>query len=248
MELLYHAEDDQELGYIDRSDRTPPATMGNKYRLYDTAAVENRSIVNVALNKNNADQFQSANTNTRPIDVILNTADRFQSANNFARPVDVAKNTADRSQSANNSARPVDVVKNTADRLQSANVVHVAKTKKLGKRKSNGSSEAGPVEDPTRGPPSAPGTPVTLMGTPEAQRLIDKNAKQIEISQQYQGRCSKWMRRYSDLGTVIRKINDVTYEIHCKQWRKNPTRIFHVDKLKRKENFVLQGEIPEEAV
>ena len=55
------------------------------------------------------------------------------------------------------------------------------------------------------------------------------------------------MRRYSDVGTVMRKINDVSYEIYCKDWKKNPTRIFHVDKLKRKEKFVLQGEeVPEE--
>jgi len=59
---------------------------------------------------------------------------------------------------------------------------------------------------------------------------------------QYPGKCSKWMRRYTDLGTVVRKINDVTYEIFCKAWKKNPTRIFHVDKLKRSEKFVLQGE------
>ena len=78
---------------------------------------------------------------------------------------------------------PIVIVNINADEVRSAKNDIVVKTKKLGKRKSNGSSEAGPVEDPIRGPPSAPGTPVALMGSPEAQRLIDKNAKQIEVSQ-----------------------------------------------------------------
>jgi len=33
----------------------------------------------------------------------------------------------------------------------------------------------------------------------------------------YQGRCPKWVLRYSDIATVVKKINSVTYEIVCQQ-------------------------------
>jgi len=32
---------------------------------------------------------------------------------------------------------------------------------------------------------------------------------------QYKGRCSKWMRRYSHVARVKKKINDVTYQLYC---------------------------------
>ena len=46
----------------------------------------------------------------------------------------------------------------------------------------------------------------------------------------YQKRCPKWIRRYSDVATVVKKINQVTYLIRGNTWRA----IVHVDKLKLK--------------
>ena len=148
VELLYYAEDDQELDY---TDRTPPATMGNKYRLYDTAAVElinltpeNRPIVNAALNKNNADESRSANNIARPtVNAVLN------------------KHNADEIRSANND---IDV-----------------RPKNIGKRKSHGHFESDPTEDPVRDPRIAPVTTVAPMGSPEAQRLNSLIASQKQI-------------------------------------------------------------------
>jgi hypothetical protein len=48
----------------------------------------------------------------------------------------------------------------------------------------------------------------------------------------YEGRCPKWVRRYSDTATIVQKINDVTYKVKG-PWRK-ALRIVHVDKLKRR--------------
>ena len=48
----------------------------------------------------------------------------------------------------------------------------------------------------------------------------------------YQGRCPKWLNRYSDEGTIVRKLNSVTYVVRCEKWR-SKTRIIHVDKIKR---------------
>ena len=47
----------------------------------------------------------------------------------------------------------------------------------------------------------------------------------------YQGRCPKWVRRYSDIATVTRRINNVTYEVTCERWRER-RKVLHVDKLK----------------
>ena len=44
---------------------------------------------------------------------------------------------------------------------------------------------------------------------------------------------SKWLRRYSDVATVVHKINDVTYIIKGDAWR-SKEKIVHVDKLKLK--------------
>ena len=49
----------------------------------------------------------------------------------------------------------------------------------------------------------------------------------------YQKRCPKWLRRYSDVATVLRKINNVTYVICGEAWR-SKEKIVHVDKLKLK--------------
>jgi hypothetical protein len=43
----------------------------------------------------------------------------------------------------------------------------------------------------------------------------------------YQGRTPKWMRRYSDVGTVERCLNDVMYIVSCKQWKKEPRKIMY---------------------
>jgi len=48
---------------------------------------------------------------------------------------------------------------------------------------------------------------------------------------QYKGWCPKWMRRYSHIATVRKKINDVTYQLYCAEWRQQ-YRLIHVDKLK----------------
>ena len=48
----------------------------------------------------------------------------------------------------------------------------------------------------------------------------------------YQGRCHKWLRRYSDVATVVRRINTVTYVVRG-NWRTRE-KIVHVDKLKLK--------------
>jgi transposase InsO family protein len=50
----------------------------------------------------------------------------------------------------------------------------------------------------------------------------------------YPGRCPKWIRRYSDEAVVLKRINDVTYQVRGEQWTKK-TRIVHVDKLKLKQ-------------
>ena len=47
----------------------------------------------------------------------------------------------------------------------------------------------------------------------------------------YQGLCQKWARRYGYVATIEKKINDVTYQVRCEDWR-DKSRIFHVDKLK----------------
>jgi hypothetical protein len=47
----------------------------------------------------------------------------------------------------------------------------------------------------------------------------------------YPGKSPKWLRRYSDIATVVKKINPVTYAVRCDAWRQKE-RILHVDKLK----------------
>ena len=49
----------------------------------------------------------------------------------------------------------------------------------------------------------------------------------------YQRRCPKWVRRYSDVAVVVKKINQVTYIVRSEEWR-NKEKIIHVDKLKLK--------------
>jgi hypothetical protein len=50
----------------------------------------------------------------------------------------------------------------------------------------------------------------------------------------YPQRCPKWVRRFSDEAIIIKRINDVTYQVQSDNWR-NRVRIMHVDKLKLKE-------------
>ena len=49
----------------------------------------------------------------------------------------------------------------------------------------------------------------------------------------YQRRCPKWVRRYSDVAVVVKKINQVTYIVRSDEWR-SKEKIVHVDKLKLK--------------
>ena len=37
--------------------------------------------------------------------------------------------------------------------------------------------------------------------------------------QLYQGRCPKWIRRYTDMAIIRKKINQVTYVMRCDKWR-----------------------------
>ena len=46
----------------------------------------------------------------------------------------------------------------------------------------------------------------------------------------YRGRTPKWQLRYKNVGSVLRRINEVTYVITCPSWR--DPKIIHVDKLK----------------
>jgi len=48
---------------------------------------------------------------------------------------------------------------------------------------------------------------------------------------QYKGRCPKWMRKYSHIAAVKKKINDVTYQLYCAEWKQR-YRMIHVNKLK----------------
>ena len=49
------------------------------------------------------------------------------------------------------------------------------------------------------------------------------------------GLCPKWSNSYSDVATVVKQLNDVTYLLHSPAWRAD--RITHVDKMKKVENF-----------
>ena len=46
----------------------------------------------------------------------------------------------------------------------------------------------------------------------------------------YQGRCPKWLCRCSDVATVIRKMNQVTYVVRGDAWR-TKKKVVYVDKL-----------------
>jgi len=48
---------------------------------------------------------------------------------------------------------------------------------------------------------------------------------------QYKGRCPKWMRRYSHIATVKKRINNITYQLYCAEWKQRYW-LIHVDKLK----------------
>ena len=47
----------------------------------------------------------------------------------------------------------------------------------------------------------------------------------------YQGKCPKCIRKYSYTGLIMKKINSVTYMVHCDNWL-GKERIVYVDKLK----------------
>jgi len=48
----------------------------------------------------------------------------------------------------------------------------------------------------------------------------------------YKGRSPKWMRRYSYIAMVQKRLSNVTYQLHCAEWIRKKTRTVHVDKLK----------------
>jgi hypothetical protein len=49
----------------------------------------------------------------------------------------------------------------------------------------------------------------------------------------YARRTPKWQLPYRVVGTIIKKINDVTYVVTARGWRQH--RVLHVDKLKKME-------------
>jgi len=50
----------------------------------------------------------------------------------------------------------------------------------------------------------------------------------------YVRRTAKWALPYRQIGTVVKKLNDVTYVVAAKGWRAD--RVLHVDKLRRLES------------
>jgi len=34
------------------------------------------------------------------------------------------------------------------------------------------------------------------------------------------------------VATILKRINNVTYQLHCSEWKRKKTRIVHVDKMK----------------
>jgi len=71
----------------------------------------------------------------------------------------------------------------------------------------------------------------------------DKKVKQLNFeigervgvldSRGYANRTPKWSLPFSQIGTIIKKLNDVTYVVHATGWRAD--RVLHVDKLRKLE-------------
>ena len=57
----------------------------------------------------------------------------------------------------------------------------------------------------------------------------------VFVPKKVQGRCPKLQSFYKDVGTIIRKLNDVTYLVRCKNWRED--RVVHTDKLRLVHHF-----------
>ncbi len=51
----------------------------------------------------------------------------------------------------------------------------------------------------------------------------------VYVPKRTTGRCPKLQSFFKDIGVIIRKVNEVTYVVHCKYWRGD--RIVHVDKI-----------------
>jgi len=65
---------------------------------------------------------------------------------------------------------------------------------------------------------------------------FDVGAKvRIYNPRRYQGRSLKWQLHFKDVGTVQRKLNDVTYVVKSPAW-KTP-KVIHVDKLRGERLF-----------
>jgi len=52
----------------------------------------------------------------------------------------------------------------------------------------------------------------------------------VYYPRRYVGRSPKWQSYYSTVGQVVERLNDVTYLVASKQWKKN--KVIHVDKIK----------------
>jgi len=48
----------------------------------------------------------------------------------------------------------------------------------------------------------------------------------------YKGRSPKWMRGYSHMATVVKRLKKVTDQLQCPEWMRKKTQIVHVDKMK----------------
>jgi transposase InsO family protein len=72
------------------------------------------------------------------------------------------------------------------------------------------------------------------------QQFADGSAVYVYVPKRVKGRTPKWQCYYKTEGTVVKKLNDVTYVVRSKSWRGGP-RIVHADKLKLIRKFGPHG-------
>jgi len=69
----------------------------------------------------------------------------------------------------------------------------------------------------------------------KAKQQVFSEGESVRVLDQrgYAKRTPKWQLPYRVVGTVVKKLNDVTYVVSAKEWRQN--RVLHVDKLRKME-------------
>jgi hypothetical protein len=72
------------------------------------------------------------------------------------------------------------------------------------------------------------------------QQFAEGSAVYVYVPRRIKGRTPKWQCYYKTEGTVVKKLNDVTYVVKSKSWRDGP-RIVHADKLKLIRKFGPHG-------